>query len=584
MTQNKDLPLRPTTNRQARFAGPFTAGIALACLLSAPLGAEMFVASGGSASRISVFADGAAGDTAPIRTIEGSNTTLALPSLIVVDRVHDEILVPDYLTATIDVFPLLASGNVAPSRVIKGPATGLLGPSALVLDLIHDEILVLCTGDFTHGSILAFPRSAQGNVAPLRTIQGPNAGLVAAVGLAFDPVHDELFVTDELGVGKSAIRTFPRSATGNVAPLRTISGAATGVNTPYGIVLDAEHDEILVADQSGAVSTFARSANGNVPALRTLRSSTPVGEALGLDLLGSAEMVVVDGGSNALLVFPREAQGTVAATRRLVGAATLLAGPVGVAVSEPQIVLGGRFAVEGVWQTADGTVGSGQPVGITSDTSYLWFFDPTNVETVVKVLDGCGVNGQYWIFAAGLTNVFAAIKVTDLDTGATRSYTNPQGTAFLPIADTSAFASCGAPAGAAHQDVPLDSQTAAPIVTTADARKIGCSGLCVNGGRFEISGTWRTSDGEAGTATGVALTTDTGYLWFFDAANVEVVAKIVDGCSLGGHYWVFAAGLTNVEVTLTVTDTATGQFKRYRKPRNTPFAPIQDTSAFSTCP
>jgi hypothetical protein len=29
---------------------------------------------------------------------------------------------------------------------------------------------------------------------------------------------------------------------------------------------------------------------------------------------------------------------------------------------------------------------------------------------------------------------------------------------------------------------------------------------------------------------------------------------MIDGCGLNGHYWVFAGGLTNVKVVLTVTD------------------------------
>ena len=63
-----------------------------------------------------------------------------------------------------------------------------------------------------------------------------------------------------------------------------------------------------------------------------------------------------------------------------------------------------------------------------------------------------------------------------------------------------------------------------------------------------------------------------------------MVVKVLDACSFDGHYWVFAAGLTDVAVTLTVTDTDTGASKIYRNPQRTAFLPIQDTSAFSDCP
>ena len=77
---------------------------------------------------------------------------------------------------------------------------------------------------------------------------------------------------------------------------------------------------------------------------------------------------------------------------------------------------------------------------------------------------------------------------------------------------------------------------------------------------------------------------DTGYFWFFEASSVEVVVKVLDGCPLNAHSWVFAGGLTNVGVTLTVTDTQTGAVKTYTNPPDTALAPIQDTSAFATCP
>lgn len=82
----------------------------------------------------------------------------------------------------------------------------------------------------------------------------------------------------------------------------------------------------------------------------------------------------------------------------------------------------------------------------------------------------------------------------------------------------------------------------------------------------------------------MALTADTGYLWLFAAANVEAVVKVIDGCALGGHYWVFAGGLTNVNVVIKVRDTKTGAVQTYVNPLGTPFQPIEDTAAFATCP
>jgi hypothetical protein len=79
---------------------------------------------------------------------------------------------------------------------------------------------------------------------------------------------------------------------------------------------------------------------------------------------------------------------------------------------------------------------------LTPNTGYFWFFDATNIEVILKVLDACSFNDRYWVFAAGLTDVRAEVRVVDTLTDAVRVYVNPLGTAFLPIQDTGAFASC----------------------------------------------------------------------------------------------------------------------------------------------
>ncbi len=108
--------------------------------------------------------------------------------------------------------------------------------------------------------------------------------------------------------------------------------------------------------------------------------------------------------------------------------------------------------------------------------------------------------------------------------------------------------------------------------------------LCLSGGRFQVQVSWQPPGGSATPAGAVALTPDSGYFTFSDPNNVEMVAKVVNACGLNNRYWVFAAGLTNVRVVTTVTDTRTGSVKTYTNPQGTAFAPLQDTNAFATCP
>jgi len=108
--------------------------------------------------------------------------------------------------------------------------------------------------------------------------------------------------------------------------------------------------------------------------------------------------------------------------------------------------------------------------------------------------------------------------------------------------------------------------------------------LCLNGGRFQLRTQFETPDGSGGDGRAVGLAGDSGYFTFFDPGNVEVVAKVLNGCAVNERYWVFAGGLTNVHVVLTVVDMRTGASKSYENPLGIPFAPIQDTNAFPACP
>ncbi|MCB1034814.1 MAG: PQQ-like beta-propeller repeat protein, partial [Acidobacteria bacterium] len=114
--------------------------------------------------------------------------------------------------------------------------------------------------------------------------------------------------------------------------------------------------------------------------------------------------------------------------------------------SDTMCLNGGRFRVEVEWQTAAGGSGMGQvaPSG-TADSGLFWFFRATNWELLVKVLDGCGVNGHFWVFAAGTTNLRFDLHVTDTSTGTTVTYSNPAGHPADAITDTFAFATCQTP-------------------------------------------------------------------------------------------------------------------------------------------
>jgi len=116
--------------------------------------------------------------------------------------------------------------------------------------------------------------------------------------------------------------------------------------------------------------------------------------------------------------------------------------------------------------------------------------------------------------------------------------------------------------------------------------------LCIDqnpgDGRFQIQVSYHSSaSGTSGPGNAIALSSlgvnEGGLFWFFGASNPEMLIKVLDGCSLGGHFWVFYAATTNVGFTVTVTDTQTNHQAVYVNADNHAALPEQDTSAL-TCP
>jgi ELWxxDGT repeat protein len=112
----------------------------------------------------------------------------------------------------------------------------------------------------------------------------------------------------------------------------------------------------------------------------------------------------------------------------------------------------------------------------------------------------------------------------------------------------------------------------------------GCGGgptsLCLADERFRVEASWRDFAGLRGRGQAMELTADTGYFWFFDDANVEVVVKLLDARAINDHFWVYSGGLSNVEYYVTVTDTETGSTVRYFNPAGV-FGSFCDVEALS---
>jgi hypothetical protein len=247
---------------------------------------------------------------------------------------------------------------------------------------------------------------------------------------------------------------------------------------------------------------------------------------------------------------------------------------------------GQRFAVQVSWRNPyTGETGTGRSQPLTADTGAFWFFDPANLELMIKILDGRAVNGYFWVFYGSLSNVEYTVTVTDTKLGAVKTYHNAP-LQFASRADVNAFlggeTTLAAAAPQPARRLPPPAPPALLALAAPDCAPTPTT-LCPQN-RFRAAVTFTDPrTGTSGPGQAVTLTGDTGVFWFFDPTNLELMVKVLDGGAINGHFWVFYGGLSDVEYTLTVTDTATDTQQSYYNPPHH-LASVADLDAFTAGP
>ena len=138
----------------------------------------------------------AAGDTPPLRVIQGPKTQFNWPTGLAVDEQRGEIYVANDMGNSILVFNVTDSGDVAPKRMIKGPKTNLASPTGVWVDLKNNEVWA---ANFMNPSATVYPLNASGDVAPLRMIRsGPMDEPALGIGnphpVAYDTKREQILV------------------------------------------------------------------------------------------------------------------------------------------------------------------------------------------------------------------------------------------------------------------------------------------------------------------------------------------------------------------------------------------------------
>ena len=111
----------------------------------------------------------------------------------------------------------------------------------------------------------------------------------------------------------------------------------------------------------------------------------------------------------------------------------------------------------------------------------------------------------------------------------------------------------------------------------------GPSTLCLSGGRFKVEVDWQVGDASGQAQIVPGSSDDSGLMWFFGSDNWELLIKVLNGCGLNDHFWVFTAATTDLQYELAVTDSWTGYRSTYTNTSGTASPAVTDIEAFATC-
>ncbi len=266
----------------------------------------------------------------------------------------------------------------------------------------------------------------------------------------------------------------------------------------------------------------------------------------------------------------------------------------------PVTTLSGGYDVRMCFETPSGLQTAAANYHLESDNSaLLYFFDRDNAEILLKILDGCAVNGHRWVFTAPVTNVAFRLEIVERSTGRRFEQRNAAGRTAQTEGDTTAFPCepgiAGAPGATAavsrltaregpaqplrrddssRPDAgafathPVDESPAsraepglAALSKAAHAAANTDPPACEpEGPGVELANGYRIDmcivlpDGTVRSARDWRLPSESSaLLYFFDRGNVEVLIKVLDGCAVNGRRWVFSAPATDLAFHLGVT-------------------------------
>lgn len=293
------LTAKAATEPLTGVRGPATGMMFVATIALDTKRREIYTVDNDIGDRLLTFPYDAIGNVKPIRVLEVPHQAWG----IAISHKRDEVALSVESPRMVVVYRRGASEKDLPLRVLRGPKTGLGDPHGVAFDDVNNEMVVANHGNQTSNvfrrevptdpsdqartgkrledpwqggrweapSLTIFSSDAGGDVAPLRRIQGAKTGLDWPMGISLDTINNEIAVVNN---GDSSLRIFKRTDLGDVAPVRIVKGPRTGIVGPMGVAVDTSNNEIWVTNYGDHTAVvFDRLASGNVAPKRIVRNA-----------------------------------------------------------------------------------------------------------------------------------------------------------------------------------------------------------------------------------------------------------------------------------------------------------------------
>ena len=288
---------------------------------AAPTAGTLYELNDSASITFGAFAPGANGNVTPLASYTAA---IQSPTGIAVDAAGRAYVVAYTQTGTaIYSYAYGASGNASPSTTLTTDASGW----GLAIDPTTDELVAT---DSNHNVVEYFAPGATGAATPVRTISGANTGLNLPYQVAFDG-SDNIYVVN--GNGYGSVVEFAAGASGNATPIATIGGSATGLDGPEAIAVDSAGRVYVGNSVNDTITVYPPGSNGNVVPSAVIQGGT-------YDFLIDQAIIAVDasndlyvcGRSNEIEVFGAVTGSPQAPIRTISGASTGISSPQGVAI------------------------------------------------------------------------------------------------------------------------------------------------------------------------------------------------------------------------------------------------------------